>query len=92
MSVLAFHSTNSELLIYSQKQSKVHYRSSGGLSEVVGASSHAPPSRLSQSSTLTTDHLGSTTSVSTLSNKPWKRHNNRNKKEKLRRLHRDLDV
>ncbi|GFO00741.1 large subunit GTPase 1 [Plakobranchus ocellatus] len=24
--------------------------------------------------------------------KPWKKHNNRNKKEKLRRVHRDLDV
>ncbi|BFZ23014.1 hypothetical protein BsWGS_26054 [Bradybaena similaris] len=77
---------------FSQKQSKVHYRGSGGLSEVVGASSHAPASRLSESSTLATDHLGSTTSVNSLSSKPWKKHNNRNKKEKLRRLHRDLDV
>ncbi|CAG5132805.1 unnamed protein product [Candidula unifasciata] len=76
---------------FSQKQSKIHYRGSGGLSEVVGASSLPSNMRTSQSSAPGTEPLGSTASISTLSSKPWKKHNNKNKKEKLRRLHRDLD-
>lgn len=36
--------------------------------------------------------MGSQMSINSVAGKPWKKHNNKNKKEKLRRLHRDLDV
>uniref|UniRef100_A0A0B7B2U5 Large subunit GTPase 1 homolog n=1 Tax=Arion vulgaris TaxID=1028688 RepID=A0A0B7B2U5_9EUPU len=77
---------------FAQRLSKIHHKGKGGLSDVVGASSIQNSSRTSEASASGAGILGSTTSINSLSNKPWKKHNNRNKKEKLRRLHRDLDV
>ncbi|CAL1544441.1 unnamed protein product [Lymnaea stagnalis] len=66
---------------FEKKQSQIHAKGVHGLK---------PPSLAGQESA--DGQMGSQTSINSVAGKPWKRHNNRNKKEKLRRLHRDLDV
>ncbi|XP_059158529.1 large subunit GTPase 1 homolog [Physella acuta] len=75
---------------FEKKKSRIHSKGVGGVKDFVRSDT------LKQTSEVSTESLespmGSQTSISTASSKPWKKHNNRNKKEKLRRLHRDLDV
>ncbi len=72
--------------IVHQKQSKAHSLGVGGVSEFVRTDTLQHSGAASVPQPVSTNH--SSAGVG----KPWKKHNNRGKKEKLRRLHRDLDV
>ncbi|KAK3788028.1 hypothetical protein RRG08_051102 [Elysia crispata] len=85
---------------FEKRTGKAHSRGKLGVADHVRVDTLQPSARQMEASSPTplgavggvADSHSSLASSASGVGKPWKKHNNRNKKEKLRRLHRDLDV
>jgi len=79
---------------FAKKQSKAHSRGIMGLSDFVRSETLHQTGRLSEKAGQGQDFGGSVSSINSSvgGTKSWKKHGNRNKKEKLRRVHKTMDA
>ncbi|XP_041377830.1 large subunit GTPase 1 homolog [Gigantopelta aegis] len=79
------HVTSLDREFFRKPVCKAHSRGVHGVDEYIRGGC-GPMASVSENST------SAVSSQSSLNEKPWKKHNNRRKKEKLRRIHSDMDI